>query len=62
MLCARFSLNWLSGSEEDFKILPSFNEIDPVVLEKIFLNFVNVFSLFCYNLPLKRGGPLFDQS
>ena len=33
-------------------------EISPVVLEKIFLNFVNVFSLFRSYLPLEKGEAL----
>ena len=36
--------------------VPSFVEIDPVVLEKkIFINFNNVFSLFRFYLPLEKG-------
>ena len=35
--------------------MPNLAEIGAVVLEKTFLNFVNVFLLFCYNLPLEKG-------
>ena len=39
--------------------MPSLVKIGPVVPEKkIFLNFVNVFSLFRYYLPLEKGGAL----
>ena len=39
--------------------MPSLVEIGPVVLEQIFLNVVNVFSLFCYNLNLAKGYHLY---
>ena len=38
--------------------MPSLVEIGPVVLKKIFLNFVNVFSLFRNYLRLEKGGAL----
>ena len=39
--------------------MSSLVEIGPVVLEKkIFLNFLNVFSLFRHYLPLENGGAL----
>ena len=43
-------------------LVPSLVEIGPLVLELKKLNLVNVFSLFCYFLPLKKdGGPLFEK-
>ena len=43
--------------------MPILFEIGSVVLEKrIFLNFVNVFLLFCNDLPLEMGGgPSFEE-
>ena len=43
--------------------VPSLVEIGPVVLEKIFFNFVNVFSLFhnLNNLLLEKGGVLHSK-
>ena len=38
--------------------LPSLVEIGPLVLEKVILNFINVFSLFCNYLPLEKGRAL----
>ena len=37
--------------------MPRLIEFGPVLLEKKTLNFVNVFFLFCYYLPLKRAWP-----
>ena len=39
--------------------MPSLVEIGPVVLEKIFFNFGNVFLLFGYNRPLEKGEALY---
>ena len=39
--------------------MPSLVEIGPVVLEKKFLNFVNVFSLFRNYFPLEKGVALY---
>ena len=38
--------------------MPNLVEICPVVLEKIFLNFVNVFLLFRNDIPLEKSGDL----
>ena len=38
--------------------MSSLVEIGPVVLEKIFINFDNVFSIFRNYLPLEKGGAL----
>ena len=38
--------------------MPSLVEIGRVVLEKKILNFVNVFSIFRYYLPLEKGEAL----
>ena len=51
-----FEQIWIPFTRECF--VPSWIEIGPVVLEKIFLNFINVFSLFRNYLPLQKGGTL----
>ena len=44
-------------------IVPSLDEISPVVLEEKIFEFVNVFLLFLYYLHLKNGGfPSFEQT
>ena len=35
--------------------MPSLGEIGPVVLEKKIFNFINIFSVFYYYLPLEKG-------
>ena len=51
-----FEKNWIPFIQGC--ILPSLVEISPAVLEEEIFKFVNVFLLFRYYLPLKKGGPL----
>ena len=48
-----FEQNWFPFTQGCF--VPSLVEIGSVVLEKKIFDFVNVFSLFRYYLPLKKG-------